>query len=68
MSAAEVIEMIEKLPPTEQQAVRAYLEQQEKEAAADEPRAIWYMPIADADRISEQVFDQHKELFRRLAQ
>jgi hypothetical protein len=69
MSAAEVIEMIEKLPPTERATVRAYLATKEKTMPTpDEPTTIRYMSTAEADRISEQVFDQHKELFRRLAQ
>lgn len=65
MSAAEVIEMIKKLPPEERAEVYSFTENAKQ---AEQPRTIRYMSNADADCISEQVFDQHKELFRRLAQ
>ena len=65
MSAAEVIELIKKLPPEEQAEVFTFAEQAKSEQA---PRTIRYLAVADADRISERIFEEHKELFRRLAQ
>jgi hypothetical protein len=64
MSAAEVIELIEKLPPPEQQQVREFLE---KKFAAD-GTGIRRMDLAKAKAIGEGLFDRHPELFRRLAQ
>lgn len=65
MSAAEIIEMIEKLPPTEQQEVRAYLEQKEKGAQAD---GIRRMDFSKGVAIGKGIFERHPELFRKLAQ
>ena len=65
MSAAEVIEIIEKLPLTEQQEVAAYLEKKKHAATGDDVRR---MDHAKAIAIGEGIFDRHPELFRRLAQ
>jgi hypothetical protein len=65
MSAAEVIEIIEKLPLTEQQKVAAYLERKKQAATGDDVRR---MDHAKAITIGEGIFDRHSELFRRLAQ
>jgi hypothetical protein len=65
MSAAEIIEMIEKLPPTEQREVRAYLEQKEKNAPADGVRR---MDFEKGVAIGKGIFERHPELFRKLAQ
>jgi len=65
MSAAEVIELIEKLPPTEQREVWAYLDQKEKAAPAD---GIRRMDFAKGVAIGKGIFERHPELFRKLAQ
>ena len=65
MSAAEIIEMIEKLPPTEQEVVRAYLETREKAASTD---GIRRMDFAKGVAIGKGIFERHPELFRKLAQ
>ncbi|MCX6954103.1 MAG: hypothetical protein NTV51_18290 [Verrucomicrobia bacterium] len=65
MSAAEIIEMIEKLPAAEQEQVRVYLEKKTASVAADGVRR---MEFNKAVAIGEGVFDRHPELFRRLAQ
>jgi hypothetical protein len=65
MSAAEIIEMIEKLPIAEQQEVRAYLDRKESVPAADGVRR---MDLAKAVAIGEGVFDRHPELFHKLSQ
>lgn len=68
MSAAEIIEMIEKLPPSEQREVRAYLEQKEKGASGDQPRTIRYISDEKFNEIVPKIFERHHELFRRLSQ
>lgn len=65
MSAAEVIEMIEKLPPLEKAEVLAYLKKSE---LAPTEGTVRYLPQTEAERIAEQVFKDHNELFRKLAQ
>jgi len=66
MSTAEVIAIIDKLPPEEQRQVRDYLDQ--KIQSGGEPRAGRKMDFAKAKAIGEGVFDRHPELFRKLAQ
>ena len=63
MSAAEVIELIKRLPPAEREEVRAFV--QEVDGASAEPRRI---DPARAKAIGQGVFDRHPELFRKLAQ
>lgn len=65
MSAAEIIELIEKLPPPEQDEVFALLEQRRRQN--DRP-ALRFVPADEADRAADQVFQDHAELFRKLAQ
>ncbi len=65
MSAAEVIEMIEKLPPTEQREVRAYLEAKEKAVPTD---GIRRMDFAQGVAMGRGIFERHPELFKKLAQ
>lgn len=65
MSAAEIIELIEKLPAAEQAQVRDYME---KKAAVGTSDPVRRMDLAKAKQIGEGVFDRHPELFRRLAQ
>lgn len=65
MSAAEVIELIKKLPPEEQAVVFAFSDEVREHAAYDMVR------VANRDKareVSRQVFDRHPELFRKLAQ
>ncbi|WP_414664075.1 hypothetical protein [Horticoccus sp. 23ND18S-11] len=65
MSAAEIVEMIERLPPIERAEVFALLEKKKAENAR---REIRHLPAAEAQRIAEQVFKDHSDLFRKLAQ
>jgi hypothetical protein len=77
MSAAEVIELIKKLPPDEKAAVVAYLNTQPgvgettaqyTSSGEAEPRKLRTIPQEDAERIADQIFDRHPELFTKLAQ
>lgn len=65
MSAAEIIELIEKLPVAEQVQVRVYLEKKTVTAGTESVRR---MELGEAVAIGDGVFDRHPELFRRLAQ
>ena len=65
MSAVEIIELIEKLPPAEQAEVYALLEKKRIEKPEE---AVRYLPQTEAEQIAERVFRDHRELFRKLAQ
>lgn len=64
MSAAEIIELIKKLPPEEQAEVIAFARNAAPEADTP-PRTI---PDERFRRAADEVFDKHRELLRRLAQ
>ena len=66
MSAAEIIEMIKKLPPEEKAEVIAFA--QNAEPSATEVPKIRYMSKEKFEEIAPKIFDKHHELFRRLAQ
>lgn len=73
MSAAEIIALIKKLPPEEKAEVAAFLKAdgEQKELRAEETGVepkVKYIPLADAERIADGIFDRHHELFRKLAQ
>lgn len=60
-----MIELIKKLPPEDQEAVFAFV----AEARAEpKERKVRYMSQEEARRISEKIFTENEELFRRLAQ
>jgi hypothetical protein len=65
MSAQEVIEQINALPPEEREEVVNYVREQPTSPAAAAPaeqaRPNWRV-------IMNKIFDEHDELFRKLAQ
>jgi hypothetical protein len=63
MSAAEIIEMIEKLPPEERAEVLAFI----KAGKLDQP-STKVVSDADFERAAKRVFADNKDLLRRLAQ
>ncbi len=63
MSAAEVIEMIKKLPPQEQAQVRAFVNEGEVAAGA-----VKHIKREEFERIAPKIFADNRELLRRLAQ
>ena len=67
MSAAEVIEMIKKLPPEQKAEVIAFAKNAGSEATSTE-RKIRYVSNEKFDKIMPKVFEKHDELFRRLAE
>ncbi len=76
MNAAEIIEMIKKLPPEEKAEVMAFLKEAESSVAEKDFRAeeaaterkVRYLPQAEAQRRAEKIFKENRELFHRLAQ
>ena len=63
MSAAEVIELIKKLPPEERAEVTAFAR-----AVENCPEEIRRIDRAEAKKIGSELFDRHPDLFRKLAQ
>jgi hypothetical protein len=65
MSAAEIIEMIEKLPPAEKAEVIAYVR---NASLPSGEKQIRYMSDEKFNEVAPKVFEKHRELLRRLAQ
>jgi hypothetical protein len=65
MSAAEVIELIKKLPPQERAEVDNFLAETR---ASTQESGTRFATDADFDRVAKQVFADNHELLRRLAQ
>lgn len=77
MSAAEIIELIKKLPPEERAEVAAFLEKREAGAVEEPPagyatgsaeRIVRHVSDEDFEKALPGIFGRHRELFRRLAQ
>jgi hypothetical protein len=67
MSAVEVIEQIKLLPREEQERVFAFVKGlRGAEALHDEP-TVRYMDAHKAKAVSAEIFSEHAELFRKLA-
>ncbi len=65
MSATEVINLIKTLPEVDRQEVLRAVAGMKTEVPATTVR---YLDTAKAERIAEQIFAEHDELFRKLAQ
>lgn len=63
MSVREIIEQFKSLPPKEQQEVAEYVRTRDIPAAGPEAK-----PKRNWRAISKKIFDEHDELFRKLAQ
>ena len=66
MSAVEVIAEIKSLPPGEQEVVIAFVQRLKEERSAGED--VRYLDPDKAKNLSQKIFSEHKELFRKLAQ
>ena len=66
MSAAEIIELIKKLPPEERAEVNEFVKAEE--AAPKAERTIRYLSDEKFEEAAAKVFEKHHELLRRLAQ
>lgn len=64
MSAADIIELIKKLPPNEQAEVAVFVRSTTFETAPQPKVAT----DADFERAAQRVFKENEELLRRLAQ
>ena len=67
MSATQVISEIQNLPPQEQAVVLDFVRKLDRDLAAASG-AVRHMDPAKAKAISEKIFSDNAELFRKLAQ
>jgi hypothetical protein len=65
MSAAEIIEQIKRLPPEDKRAVKDFVNSEENAAS---PSSVEYIDRSALERTAQEIFKEHKELFRKLAQ
>ena len=72
MTAAEIIELIKKLPPDEKAEVIAFLMNKEEEAGRVEEaaveREIRFITDGEFEKLAPRIFTENRELLRRLAQ
>lgn len=64
MSAQEIIEQIKALPPRDKAAVVEFT----RTLDASPNGGVRYVDESEAERLSKKIFDEHEELFRKLAQ
>lgn len=67
MSAAEIIELIKKLPPDERAEVVAFA-RNEPAVVPTKERTIRYVSEEKFAEVAPRVFEKHADLLRRLAQ
>lgn len=68
MTVRQIIQEIETLPPAEQREVLLHLKEKSAEYSASVAPTIRYVSKEEAKRISEGIFDEYADLFRKLAQ
>ncbi len=68
MTARQIIEEIQALPAEEQREVLLHLKEKSVEYSRSAAPAIRYVSKEEAKRVSEGIFDEYADLFRKLAQ
>jgi hypothetical protein len=68
MTARQIIQAIETLPAEEQREVLLHLREKSAEYSSSPAPAIRYVSKEEAKRVSEGIFDEYADLFRKLAQ
>ena len=67
MSAAEIIEKIKAMTPAQQAEVAAFLRGMES-SVVREDSGVRYISKDEARELSQPIFEENAELFRKLAQ
>jgi len=67
MTVSEIIEQIKALPASEQEKVAAFVRDLASSVVREEPGAT-YIPVSEASELSQRIFTENEELFRKLAQ
>lgn len=65
MSVAEIIEMIEKLPPDQKAEVVTYAR---NVSLPKDQKTVRYISDEKFAEVAPQIFEKHKDLMRRLSQ
>jgi hypothetical protein len=68
MTARQIIQEIETLSPAARQEVLLHFKENSAEYSASAAPAIRYASKEEAKRVSERIFDEYSDLFRKLAQ
>ena len=68
MTARQIIQEIKTLSPEEQREVLLYLKEKSPEYSGSAAPTIRYVSKEEAKRVSEGIFDEYADLFRKLAQ
>ena len=68
MTVRQIIHEIETLPPEEQREVLLHLKEKGAEYTSSAAPTIQYASKEEAKRVSERIFDEYADLFRKLAQ
>jgi len=64
VKAADVIREIDRLPPDERVKVVSYV----RKLSVERQGKARYIPRAEFEKTANRVFEQHSELFKKLAQ
>ena len=68
MTVRQIIQEIEKLPAEGRQEVLLHLKEKAPEYSGSVAPTIRYASKEDVKRVSEGIFDEYADLFRKLAQ
>jgi len=68
MTVRQIIEEIETLPAEGQREVLLHLKEKSAEYSSSPGPTIRYVSKEEAKRVSEGIFDEYADLFRKLAQ
>jgi len=68
MTVRQIIQEIEALPSEEQREVLLHLKEKSAEYSGSTTPTIHYVTKEEAKRVSEGIFDEYSDLFRKLAQ
>jgi hypothetical protein len=68
MTARQIIQAIETLPAEERREVLLHLKEKSAEYSSSPAPAIRYVSKEEAKRVSQGIFDEYADLFRKLAQ
>jgi hypothetical protein len=68
MTARQIIQEIEALTAEEQREVLLHLKEKSAEYFSSVAPTIHYVSKEEAKRVSEGIFDEYADLFRKLAQ
>ena len=66
VTAEEIIEQIKALPAEERAVVLEFINT--LDTSVSEPPSVQYIDLKSVEAVAEKTFNEHEELFRKLAQ